>query len=306
MSNKLRKLLFLALTAWMMLFLITSFFLIKMEESEVKEILSSRLLDCMEALKLSEDTKEIVLKICDEEAMAKCRAIVYMLEQRKGQPITQEMLDKFAESMSIGTYHIFDENGIVVFTNEKTNLGYNLMTKEQSRYFLPALTNPDFELIQASEKNSDGTLSQYIGKARRDQKGLVQVAYSDDYIKKVNAIGNIRENMSLLRIGTNGFVVIAKDNEIIEAENTEIIGTHLIDYGINMLPQEGTFFNFIINGEKYLATFEKFSDYQLIGVIPKSMTRKGIYGFILFSILQGILVIIFGIPLYLHTNKGKS
>ena len=72
--------------------------------------------------------------------------------------------------------HVIDENGILFAGSIPLYFGMDFHTTDQTKEFLSILDDPDSYLVQEIRPNGyEQKVFQYIGVARQDQKGIVQV-----------------------------------------------------------------------------------------------------------------------------------
>ena len=124
-----------------------------------------------------------------------------------------ESLNSLCEKIGIDEIHIMDENGVLRWGNIKEFYGFDFNTSEQTKPFLEALTNKDFELAQdPAPRGVDGVMFQYIGVARTDKPGIIQIGMSPRGItelQKVFALQNILKNKTF---GTTGYIYVIDDS----------------------------------------------------------------------------------------------
>jgi methyl-accepting chemotaxis protein len=81
-----------------------------------------------------------------------------------------------AKAIGVDEIHVSDEKGILRWGNVAGFYGFDYGSSDQSKPFLKLLADPSFELVQDPEaRGADKVLFQYIGVARRDRPGFIQV-----------------------------------------------------------------------------------------------------------------------------------
>lgn len=83
-----------------------------------------------------------------------------------------------AKLLNVDEVHYIDENGIIVLASVSKYIGMDMADHEQTSAFLVLLDNKgeDAYLIQDVQPNaSEGKIMQYIGVARKEHGGFVQV-----------------------------------------------------------------------------------------------------------------------------------
>ena len=127
-----------------------------------------------------------------------------------------EELMLIRKKLDVDELHVSDKTGKLIaslvhdsYHGKDNYLGFNLAKEIQSRVFMQAVTDPEFELVQEPMPNgAEGKLFQYTGVARLDEPGVVQIGYSPERIKKARQLANIRHIESATHIGINGKLTI--------------------------------------------------------------------------------------------------
>ncbi len=132
------------------------------------------------------------------------------------------------ETLDAEELHVADEEGIVRWTTiPDESLDFDLSAFEQSRPFLEGITNKDFALAQEPMiKPQVGKLVQFVGVARVDCPGVVQITYNADRVAKAKELADVQLIASSMRVGRTGRVEISPSStgekkSSLRLENTE-------------------------------------------------------------------------------------
>jgi serine phosphatase RsbU (regulator of sigma subunit) len=144
-------------------------------------------------------------------------------------PVELKLIRK---KLDVDELHVSDKSGrLIVSLRQKSFHGkdsydsYNLAKEEQSRVFMKAITDPDFELVQEPQYNgAERRLFQYTGVARLDAPGVVQVGYQPNRIKRARQLADVKNIEADMRIGINGKLFI-KENALYPANHKRIFYT---------------------------------------------------------------------------------
>lgn len=116
----------------------------------------------------------------DEDYLTRARAAAYIFDRQEEVTLNVAEMQYLAKLLNVDELHIIDENGIIVAGSVSQYVGIDMDDHEQTRAFL-ALLNSDEEdayLIQEPQPNAaEGKVMQYVGVARKGQKGVVQVGF---------------------------------------------------------------------------------------------------------------------------------
>lgn len=123
------------------------------------------------------DVEEINRNL-DEDYLTRARAAEYVIGIRPTILESRSELLHLANLLNVDEVHIIDENGIITHSSVSRYIGLDFRDDPQTREFLWILDNYTQEayLIQEARPNAaEGKTMKYVGVARKDQKGIVQV-----------------------------------------------------------------------------------------------------------------------------------
>ena len=156
---------------------------------------------------------------------------------------------------------------------------------------MEGLKNKDFELAQdPAPRGTDKVLFQYIGVARQDIPGIIQVGVSptklQDAIDKAD-IGTISSKIVFGKTGY-GFIVDGKTGKILSYKDKSFIGKPASEIGLDMnavTNQEGNL-NLVNGKEKLALSYLKYKDYIICSEINENEFTAGL------SLVLNVLIII--------------
>lgn len=96
-------------------------------------------------------------------------------------------MEKIRRLLEVDELHVSDEKGFLIasYPQAKEYIHYDMSSKEQSKVFMPALTDKKFAFVQEPQMNgAKGAIFQYAGVARQDCPGIVQIGYRPERIKE--------------------------------------------------------------------------------------------------------------------------
>jgi len=179
---------------------------------------------------------------------------------------------KIANDLNIPEIHIIDEQGILRWTNIPEFIGFDFNSTEQTKPFLEGLTNKNFSLAQEPQKRGvDQNLFQYIGVARQDKKGIVQIGIKPEELQELVSRIDIGELTKRMKFGKEGYIFITDSaGDIISHPDSSLIGKNITDYdwGQKVLKQGEGHFLYTFNNQKKLMYFDKYNDYIIAVTIP--------------------------------------
>ena len=113
---------------------------------------------------------------------------------------------------------------------------------EQSAAFMVIVDDPTIEIVQEPQKNViEGTVIQYIGVARLDEKGLVQVGIRPEILEETLANTEIDVVLKDIDYGENGYVfaIDIESGLVLAHPNEELIGKKAEEIGVLIEAGEG-------------------------------------------------------------------
>ncbi len=237
--------------------------------TESKEKLS----EVKERLLHNEENIQSLTDNLSSDNLAKTRAFADILAQDKSIIGNMDKLNKIKDRLMVTELHIIDEDGIIISSTVDDYIGFDMKSGEQSNAFMAIINDPSIEIAQEPQVNAaEGIVMQYIGVARTDAKGLVQVGVRPEVLE--NTLANTAINVVLRDIdfGTNGYVyaINAKDGQILAHPDTSLIGTsateagfpsNLVGKGKAKINGANGYYQSEENGEQIIGTFMPAKEY---------------------------------------------
>jgi serine phosphatase RsbU (regulator of sigma subunit) len=231
-------------------------------------------------LKISDVTKQIeinnknlsdIRQESDSNALAKARALAWMLEMNPALVGDYAELERIRILLDVDELHISDGRGILISGTVKDYYGYDFASNKQSAAFLPAIKNKQFELAQDPQpKGINGEMFQYVGVARKDADGIIQIGYKPEKLAKAMEVANIKNLAPGFRVGNSGSVLIAlKSGVIVSSGDKNYLDKTVYEYcnGYNPKGNSGSFILESSEG-KDLIVYKIAGEYMIIGKLP--------------------------------------
>jgi methyl-accepting chemotaxis protein len=178
-------------------------------------------------------------------------------------------LQQLATQYGVTEIHITDDHGLIRWTNVPDVIGFDFNTTEQTKPFLEALTNPSFHLAQApTPRGVDGALFQYIGVARQDRPGVVQVGVEPRLRQQLLTDMSPEALIRGIKIGTKGYAFVAdKQGVIVAHPDQSWVGKNVTEYdwGKKALTEKNGQQVYDVGGESKFMSYREVGDY-IVGV----------------------------------------
>ena len=254
-----------------LIFTITAIFVLQTFISKSNNILSSqnKLEDVKAKLESNQKSVEDLKENLGENNLAKTRAFADMIASDSSIIGNAEKLNKIKDRLMVNELHIINEEGIITSSTIENYIGFDMKSGEQSNAFMVIVDDPSKEIVQEPQVNvAEGIVMQYIGVARTDDKGLVQVGVRPEVLENMLANSTIDVVMKTIDFGEKGYVyAISSDGEILAHKNQDLIGKTAKEAGF---PEDFTGKGrAVINGEKGYYYSEEY-DGNVIGTFMPS------------------------------------
>lgn len=123
---------------------------------------------------------DLIKKNLDEDYLIRARAAAYVMDRQEEIVTDVPQMQYLAQLLNVDELHVIDENGIIAYGSVSQYIGIDMAKHEQTRPFLDLLESDeeDAYLIQEPQPNAaEDKVMQYVGVARKSQKGVVQVGF---------------------------------------------------------------------------------------------------------------------------------
>lgn len=205
-------------------------------------------------------------------ALAKTRAFAEMLKLDPGILQEEGRLTQIMERLLVDELHVIDENGIITHSTVDAYIGFDMGSGEQSAAFLVINKDPSIEIVQEPQANAaEGKLVQYIGVARQDAKGLVQIGVRAEVLEELLAATATDVVLKDYVIGKTGYVfaIDKSTNQILALKNETLIGEQADKAGfpLDMKAGKGTL---TIDGSKGHYVAKDYEDMLIGTFIPNT------------------------------------
>lgn len=259
---------------------------------------NERLEAVKETLIQNEENIAELTKAVGENNLAKTRAFADLLAADQSILEDQNKMNAVKDRLMVNELHVIDEKGTITHSTVENYIGFDMNSGEQSAAFMPIASDPSIEIVQEPTVNAaEGIVMQYIGVARKDAPGLVQVGIRPEVLENMLEGTQIDVVLAGIDFGKRGFVYAldAATGDILGYPDENLIGTAAQNAGI---PQEAGKGSARFNGMNgkyvsqeydgmYIGTFlpdgEYYSD-QVSQIVMMALSIFVIFSVLLFMI----------------------
>lgn len=233
----------------------------------------NKLEDVREKLAGNEENIARLTENLSQDNLAKTRAFADMLAADSSIYGNAAKLDEIKDRLMVSELHIIDKNGIITSSTVEAYIGFDMKSGEQSNAFMVIVDDPSIEIVQEPQMNAaEGIMMQYIGVARSDADGFVQVGMRPEVLENTLANTKIDVVLKDIDFGEKGYVyaIDAADGQILAHPDASLIGTSAVDAGFpaNFAGKGKAVINGVKgyylaeeNGEQIIGTFMPTSEY---------------------------------------------
>lgn len=294
-------------TKWLFIYMIAAFILTVTAVFVLQTVITqrnntssseSKLEDVKEKLAVNDENVATLTENLSADNLAKARAFADMLAENRGIANNKEKLNEIKDRLQVNELHIIDEKGIITSSTIDEYLGFDMTSGEQSNAFMVIVDDPSIEIAQEPQGNvAEGVVMQYIGVARKDAKGFVQVGVQPEVLEKTLASTQIDVVLKNIDFGETGYIyaIDPKEGKILAHPDSSLIGKPATDVGFS-----GDFKGSgkaVINGVKGYYQAEEYED-QIIGTFMpageyyEARTSQTLVVSISMLIIFGILLVL--------------
>lgn len=209
----------------------------------------------------------------NKEYINKAKVLANIIKQNPSIITNNAALFEMASFLGVDEIHITDENGVVRWGTIGSFYGMDYKNDENMMPFLGALTDTNFELMQdAKVRKSDNVLFQYIGVARIDKPGIVQIGVSPSKIQSELREWDLSTIAKDSTFGAGGSVIIIDKNSdvIISHATSSIMNEHgdKYEWGRRVRESEAGEFRYFVAGKELYLKYQTSGDIILCATIP--------------------------------------
>ncbi len=248
------------------------FVVLSNQAEDTADSTASVLLDQI-AAKMTENELEVaeLKESLDTEYIVKARAFARMIELNPAIINDFDKLCVIQEELEVDELHVTDEDAVLYWGTIPGYYGFDFKTSDQAKVFVPIISDPSIEIAQEPTPNgAEGKLFQYVGVARKDAAGVVQIGMTPERLDKAlenNSIGNVLDDYT---IGITGYVfALNKSDATVAAHPTAaLVGTDGNELGINVGTGMSGFAT--IDGSEMYYNSREIGDYLVYTAYPKA------------------------------------
>lgn len=215
----------------------------------------------------------------------------------------QSELEKIKDFLDVDEVHVSNSNGILIASSPEKYKGFDMSSTQQTKAFMPAITNPNFELVQAPMmRGAKDGIFQYAAVARIGEPGIVEIGFRPERLEEAVKLADIKNISDGFRIGESGSIIIIKNDKIVSAGINKMQDLNRVENDIiSKSKNVHRSFKISINRKKYACLSDYWNNFTIVGILPENemyLSRNSVVkslivvNFILFSFIFFLIFIL--------------
>lgn len=189
--------------------------------------------------KMESNQKEIekLTETMGENSLAKTKAFADLIATDPSLITSKTRMNQVKEDLQVEELHVIDDKGIITHSTVDEYVGFDMGSGEQSAAFLVLIDKPDEVIVQEPQQNAaEGVLMQYVGVARQDAKGLVQVGIRPQILEEMLAGNAINVVLKDIEFGSSGYIfaIDTKEGTLVAHKDEGLIGKPAKEVGLDI------------------------------------------------------------------------
>lgn len=244
-----------------------------MAQDEARKTENVQLLQTIGKMESNKISVAALKENLNAEALSKANAFSFMVSQNPALLNDLATMRQICDFLDVDQLHITDEKGVLSYGTETQLFGFDFSTNQQTKPFLAGLTDKGFQLAQEPQLNAtEGILFQYIGVARQDAPGVVQIGLRPERLEAALQSGEIGNLLAGQSVGQGGFLfaIDAATGDFLYHKDSTLIGTSALEAGLpsRALSAEQADGFATIGGERYHYSMQTHDSIKIGATIP--------------------------------------
>lgn len=280
-------------------------------ESQQLNTFHTKINQIIHTLKHNQTELDSIKNNLDEDYLTRAKVAEYLLRNNKELTGTPSELQDIASLLDVDELHIIDENGIISHSSNLKYVGLDFHDNEQTRAFLSILedgSESSYVIQEAQPNASEHQMMKYVGVARKDTKGIVQVGLKP--IRELQAQARNTYNYIFSKfptdIGEEIFAINCDTGQIIGHSDGAVYDNMREYYQVERLQGcENGCYQKMQNGcIKYIVT-RQYGNILIGAAIPKNTLYSNLWKNVLTTFIYLLLIEIIIIILLNYLVKRK-
>lgn len=236
------------------------------------DLIELKIADVKNQLIATQHNLKSIKQMTSSIAILKARFFAKMVYYNPKIVTNKKELKKVMDLLDVDEVHISNSKGILIASIPNKYKGFDMSSTEQTRMFMPALKNPNFELVQdPMMRGAHDGIFQYAGVARIGTPGIIEIGFKPERLEEAVELADIKTISDGFRIGKSGSIIIISADKIISSGITRTKDVERVEKDI-IRRSKNTHKRFKIkfDGVKYDCISDYWHGYTIIGILPES------------------------------------
>ncbi len=244
-------------------------------QTQAEQFMSTRLSDLLDLVDFRGRSMERLVRINDESALARARAMAEIVRLNPDMLADQEQLQGICNELGAEQLVITDEWGNAVAAVPESLKGLDITREPTAQPLLECIQNPGIERIVRPTSGDSDTNLLYVGVHRLDQAGLVRIGflpYHEYHARETSAFGRLAANY---RLGNQGRIIAFHGGSPLNREALPGPAADLLALPVNQISTMN-----LRGGQEHFVYAIERGGYRLVGMLPreslKEMQQRGV------------------------------
>lgn len=273
-----RRLLILMAAAFGVTLLITWVVQTRHAREDALELIGARLADAQAQIAQHDLNLETIYQSNEESLTHKLQTLRWILARHPEVAERSDELIALLPVLDVDQLNIFDGSGIITATTYAPYLGYDILSAEQSSFFLPILKDPDLVLIQpvTPTGHDQSMLMQFSATGIPGRAGIVQIGDVPERLAEADAVADIKNLAPGFAIGSHGTVIVLQRGLVVSAGERALMGLRAKDLDFSLDEARAGQPFFAGQGmSRALSLAVVSGDYLIVGMLPNAEIYAG-------------------------------
>lgn len=205
-------------------------------KSNIQQNAELKLEQIVTTLNSNKDELDNLTDSLNEDYLTRAYAFAYIIRSNPDVLSSQSELEKIKDLLRVDELHVIDEDGILFAGTIPKYFGLDFQTTKQTKEFLPILEDNGYLIQDIQPNGAEKKVFQYIGVARQDKKGIVQIGLAPTRILEARQKNEISYIISRLPMdeGISLFAVNKETGQILAHSDDTYLDKNVDDLGVDL------------------------------------------------------------------------
>ena len=206
-----------------------------------------------------------------------------------------------AKRMGVAEINVVDDKGDIVGSNFEDYYGWNYSSSASTIMYLEIINNPSYEIVEGIRADAiSGDMIQYLGVARRDEKGFVQLGFDANVVQEFRKNLDISATVMDMQVGKTGHAAVIRDGIVENSRRAGMVGENVSSSGWYRQVSSGKGMAWLeVAGENVYTGYANVGDLTLLVFFPRAEYNGYLSSVTIAAIVSVVLAVLIAFVTYL-------